>query len=167
MAPDFVVWCFFIAYNKGVKGEKTMYNNFTSPYGFNSMPTATQPYGYPMNPYNTVGTAPTQPTPAPTNIIYVSGLDDVKTRPVPAGGTMIFADNDKPLLYKKSVDAKGQYEVETFDIMPHKDEPKPVETSKDFVPRSEFEALQKKIVSLEETVSMLIPTKEVPDGRND
>lgn len=138
-----------------------MYNNFTSPFGYNSMPTATQPYGYPMGPYtNLGGSTPTTSAPqAYTNLIYVSGLEDAKTRPVPAGGTMIFADNDKPLLYKKTVDNKGQYEVETFDITPHKEEIPKTDTTKDFVPRSEFETLQKKIVSLEETVAMLIPAK--------
>lgn len=161
MAPVLVAGVFFIVYNKGVKGEKTMFNNFASPYGYNSMPTATQPYGYPMNPYNNVGnTTPTTPTlQAYTNLIYVSGVEDVKTRAVPAGGTMIFADNDKPLLYKKTVDNKGQYEIETFDILPHKDEPKPTEVPKDYVPRSEFEALQKKISTLEDTIAMFIPTK--------
>lgn len=137
-----------------------MFNNYASPFGFNTMPTATQPYGYPMNPYSNVG-GTSAATPAPqayTNLIYVSGLDDAKARPVPNGGTVIFADNDKPLIYKKTVDNKGQYEVETFSIMPYKETPK-TET-KDFVPRTEFEAMQKKIVSLEETVSMLIPTKK-------
>ena len=49
-----------------------MYNN----YGFpSSFPTATQPYGFPMQ----------QPQPIPqqqqpqSNIVYVNGIDDVKT----------------------------------------------------------------------------------------
>lgn len=145
-------------------------NNFTNSFGFNSMPTATQPYGYPMNPYANPGAMlPTQTTLQPyTNLIYVSGIEDVRTRPVPAGGTMIFADNDKPLLYKKVVDNKGQFEVETFDITPHKEEA-PKTVTVDYVPRAEFDALQKRINTMESTLTLLIPTKseEVKsDGTN-
>lgn len=144
-----------------------MYNNFINPYGYTSMPTATQPYGYPMNSYTNPGNT-TSISQAYTNLIYVSGIEDVKTRVVPAGSTMIFADNDKPLLYKKTVDNKGQYEIETFDILPHKDEPKSTEVSKDYVPRSEFNALQKKISTLEDTIAMFIPVKsETKEGSID
>lgn len=148
-----------------------MFNNYSSPFGYNTMPTATQPYGYPMSPYTNLGGNTSAATPAPqpyTNLIYVSGVDDVKTRMVPNGSTMIFADNDKPLLYKKTVDSKGQYTLETFDITPHKEEAPKAEMPKDFVPRAEFDAMQKKIVSLEETIAMLIPTKKevITDGNS-
>lgn len=100
-------------------------NNYMNPFG-STMPTATQPYGYPMSPYMGMGNMP-QNTPAPaapqvaTNVIYVSGLEDVRQRNLPANSVGIFLDNDKPLLYQKVVDGKGQYEIKTFDLSPHID----------------------------------------------
>lgn len=128
-------------------------NNYNSPYGATPGVAPVQNYGYPSTPY--------------TNLIYVSGVEAAKNAYVPTGGTMIFADNDKPLLYKKTVDNKGQFEVEIFDIVPHKEiKPVPVE----YVPRAEFEKLQKQIDAIESTVAHhLMPTKieEVkPDGTN-
>lgn len=138
-------------------------NNFTSPYGYNSMPTATQPYGYPMNPYT-----PNTPTQAPaqtnTNMIFVNGLEDVRQRPQANNSVVLYADNDKPLVYKKTVDSKGQYSVEAFDITPHVE--KAPEPAPEYATKSEFESLQKKLVTLEETVALLIPTKEVANGTN-
>ena len=92
-------------------------NNFTSPYRFNTMPTATQPYGYPINPY----TPNSQVHNSNTNKIFVNGLEDARNRFVPSGGSAIFLDNDKPLLYDKTVDSKGQFEIKVFDISEHKD----------------------------------------------
>lgn len=56
-----------------------------------------------------------------TNKIFVNGLEDARNRYVPAGGSAMFLDNDKPLLYDKTVDSKGQFEVKIFDISEHKD----------------------------------------------
>lgn len=141
-----------------------MFNNFTSPYGYNSMPTATQPYGYPMNPYTPGATMP-QPTPQPnntTNMIFVNGVEDVRQRPQANNSVVLYADNDKAMVYKKTVDGKGQFNVEVFDIVPHIE--KAPEAKPEYATKSEFEAIQKKIATLEETVTMLIPTKEVPNG---
>lgn len=130
-------------------------NNFLNNYG--------QPYpnSTGFQPYN-FNNYPAVPNIAPqnyTNLIYVSGIDDAKSRMVPNGSTMIFADNDKPLLYKKSVDNKGQFTLEVYDIIPHKDEPKPV-APKDFVSKTEFEAIQKEVNSLKETIMKLTTKKE-------
>ena len=136
-----------------------MFGNYSSPYGYNSMPTATQPYGYPMNPYPPVQPSVQTPVQTNTNMIFVNGLEDVKQRPQSNNSVMLYADNDKAIVYKKTVDGKGQYNVEVFDIIPHKEEVIKQEIG-DFVPRTEFEVLQKKIATLEDTVAMLIPVKE-------
>lgn len=137
-------------------------NNYSNPYGFNSMPTATQPYGYPMNPY---------PAPQPmtqqtnTNKIYVTGIEDVRNRALPTGSDYVFLDNDKPLLYQKIVDSKGQFDVKIFDITPHVEQPT-TEASKDYVPIATFEALQKKVATLEDTLTLLVPIKaETQEGQ--
>ena len=51
-----------------------------------------------------------------TNKIYVTGIEDAKTRQLPANSDYIFLDNDKPLLYRKTVDATGKMEVKAFKI---------------------------------------------------
>lgn len=54
-----------------------------------------------------------------TNKIFVNGLEDVRNMRLTPGSDFMFLDNDKPLLYQKVVDNKGQFEVKTFDIIPH------------------------------------------------
>lgn len=126
-------------------------NNFYNPPFMNSGYT---PY---FNPYQQQTMQGNMQQPY-TNLIYVSGVDDVKTRVVPNGSTMIFADNDKPMIYKKTVDNKGQYTIDVYDIVPHKEEAKT--EPKDYVSKSEFETVEKKIGLLEKTMATLIPTKK-------
>lgn len=64
-----------------------------------------------FQPYNFNQSLPTN-----TNKIYVNGLEDVRNRPLQANSDFIFLDNDKPLIYQKIVDSKGQFEVKTFQI---------------------------------------------------
>ena len=87
----------------------------------NTMPTATQPYGYSINIPNCIQQTQnqTQQNQSTTNIIFVSGIEDVKTRWQAPNTEMFYADNDKPLLYKKQVYANGQFDVKTFDISEH------------------------------------------------
>ena len=144
-----------------------MFNpNFGNPYGMASMPTATQPYGFPMSPFSGGQFAPPQqqqqstaPAFTNTNKIYVSGIEEVKNRPLPFNSDMLFIDNDKPLVYQKTVDSKGQFEVKVFDITPHegKDEANgagAVDLSA-YAPKSDLEALQREIRVLKEQVSKL------------
>lgn len=122
-------------------------------YGVNSMPTATQPYGYPFNPY-------VQQTPQKqidTNKIYVSGIEDVRMRVLPPNSEYIFLDNEKSLLYQKKVDANGQFEVKAYEITAYNGntatvEQQPIDLS-NYVPRSEFEALQAEIKALSEKIT--------------
>lgn len=95
-----------------------MYNTqFGGQFGYNSMPTATQPYGYSINSMpNYMQQAPQQQPTTSTNKIFVSGLEDVKGRYLPANSDMMFLDNDKPILYVKTVDNKGQFEVKSYSI---------------------------------------------------
>lgn len=119
-----------------------MYNNYGFP-GFNSLPTATQPYGYPM-PTQMPQTTPQNP-PLQTNIIYVNGIDDARNRPLPPNSNYAFMDNDKAILYRKTVDAQGRMAVEVFDIVPHKETP--VEQP-DYALKSDILMLQKELAKL-------------------
>ncbi len=99
-------------------GFNSGYGNPYSPYGY-----ATPNYGYNAQPQQQ------QPQTAQinTNKIYVSGIDEVRQRQLPNGSDMLFLDNDKPIIYQKIVDGKGQFEVKAFTITPYS----PVETAKD------------------------------------
>lgn len=140
-------------------------------YGMNSMPTATQPYGYPFTPY-TQPMTPQTPQPQPqkqidTNKIYVSGIEDVKMRVLPPNSEYIFLDNEKSLLYQKKVDANGQFEVKAYEISEYNGNTATVEQSSidlsNYVPRHEFTALQDEIKALDEKISKLT-TRSVPNG---
>lgn len=144
-----------------------MYNNF-NPYGnpyFNSMPTGTQPYGVPMNPFNTMGNMGTPnfnsqpqnqnaqpqaqqfgiPQQVNTNKLYVTGIDDARNKQLPPNSDYVFLDNDKPLLYRKVVDATGKMEVQVFEIVPYTEkpaEPAPKVDMSQFVSVDDFNALK-------------------------
>ena len=57
-----------------------------------------------------------QPAQMNTNKIYVTGIDDARARQLPPNSDFIFLDNDKPLLYRKTVDATGKMEIKAFKI---------------------------------------------------
>ena len=93
---------------------------YSNPFQYgNSYPTATQPYGYSMPQNFAMPQQQAQPTQTTTNKIYVSGIEDVRQRNLPFNSDVIFLDNDKPILYQKIVDGKGQFEVKAFSITPY------------------------------------------------
>lgn len=134
-----------------------MFENTPYPFGTVSTPTATQPYGYPMGPYS----AARQPVHIPqlsTNIVYVNGIDDVRNRQMPYNSDTIFVDNDKPLIYRKIVNDRGQFEVKIFSVTEYTEPAATPAVSP--VSREEFENLQREVVSLRDT---LIP-KSIGDN---
>lgn len=94
--------------------------------GYNSPFMMGNNYGY--NPQNHFGynqfaqqNMTTQPQPTTTNKIYVSGLDEVKTRLLPPNSDVIFYDNERDILYEKVVDSTGKFQLKTYDIIEHND----------------------------------------------
>ncbi len=123
-------------------------NNFNNPYGFNSAP-----FGYNPNATYPNYIAPTQNNTAPstnTNKIFVNGIEDARSRPLSANSDYMFLDNDKPLLYQKVVDSKGQFEVKVFDITPHKEE---VVTPTEYVTRADFDKLYAEFIQVKTQIS--------------
>lgn len=100
-----------------------------------------------------------------TNKIFVSGIDDVKSKPLSANSDFIFLDNDKPILYQKTVDSKGQFEVKAFEIH----EIKPQERQKEdnsinllnYVTLTEFEALKGQIDELKNKITKISVQSEL------
>lgn len=131
-------------------------NNFNIPYNYSNMP-----YGYNLNNiypnYNSglnqqSQITPTQVTNTNTNKIFVNGIDDVRSRQLTPNSDFMFLDNDKPILYQKIVDNKGQFEVKAFDIFPHKEE---ITVSSEYVLKTDFDNLYNEFNKLKEYISKL------------
>ncbi len=100
-----------------------------------------------------------------TNKIFVSGIDDVKSKPLSANSDFIFLDNDKPILYQKTVDSKGQFEVKAFEIHEIKPQERQKEDNSinlsDYVTLTEFEALKGQIDELKNKITKLSVQNEL------
>lgn len=129
--------------------------NFQSPYQqFN--PNLTQQQSQPQN---------QQSSATNTNKIFVSGIDDVKSKPLSANSDFIFLDNDKPILYQKTVDSKGQFEVKAFEIHEIKPQEKQKEDNSinlsNYVTLTEFEALKGQIDELKNKITKMSVQSEL------
>lgn len=100
-----------------------------------------------------------------TNKIFVAGIDDVKSRNIPFNSDFIFLDNDKPYLYQKTVDSKGQFEVKAFEINEIKaqDSQKQPDTINlsNYVTLTEFEALKGQIDELKNKITKMSVQSEL------
>lgn len=93
---------------------------FNYQYGY--MPNQNPNYNWNTNQYSNNYQQPAQTS---TNKIYVNGIDDARNRVFPANSDYMMLDNDKPLLYQKVVDNKGQFEVKAFKITPYSPDSEP------------------------------------------
>lgn len=129
--------------------------NYPNYFAGNTMPTATQPYGYPFNIAQQPSVQP--PQAVNTNKTYVSGIEDVRLRPLPPNSEFIFLDNEKSILYQKKVDSNGQFEVKAYEITEYNADTTPIAQPQvdlsGYVPRAEFEALQREIKALSDKIS--------------
>lgn len=97
--------------------------------------------------------------PVNTNIIYVNDESDVRNRQLLPNSNFAFFDNDKPIVYRKYVDATGKMSVEKYDLIPHKDEPAATTNDIDmtkFVSISDFIALKKEIEQLKSEIKQSV-----------
>lgn len=123
-------------------------------YGYQGYPYQNN-YGAPLMGQNQMPQIPQmqQPQQVPsqtnTNKIYVSGIDDVRNRFIPPNSDYIFLDNDKPIVYQKVVDGKGQFEVKAFTITPYSPDSTP---KTDYVTADEFNSLRDEFHALKEKI---------------
>lgn len=82
---------------------------------------------------------PQQQSQPQTNIIFVNGLDDVKSRLQACKSQILYSDNDKNLVYLKAVDETGHFTIKVFELVEHKED-SPADT---YITRSEFEEFKK------------------------
>ena len=138
------------------------------------MPYSTPYSGYNNNQGNYTGQAPfapqganyapqmqsqQQPAQMNTNKIYVTGIDDAKARQLPPNSDFIFLDNDKPLLYRKTVDATGKMEIKAFKISEYTETeaaPPPTVDMTQFVSVEEFKTVQTEMGRIKRTIDGLL-----------
>lgn len=147
------------------------------------MPYSTPYNGYNNNQGNYTGQAPFAPQNgnyAPqtatqqqsaqmnTNKIYVTGIEDARARQLPPNSDFIFLDNDKPLLYRKTVDATGKMEIKTFKIAEYTEAETasaPAVDMSQFVSVEEFKGVQAEMGRIKRTIDGLLK-KEKKGGED-
>lgn len=100
-----------------------------------------------------------QPAQMNTNKIYVTGIDDAKARQLPPNSDFIFLDNDKPLLYRKTVDATGKMEIKAFKISEYTETeaaPAPAVDMTQFVSVEQFKDVQTEMNRIKKTIDTLL-----------
>lgn len=139
------------------------------------MPYSTPYNGYNNNQGNYTGQAPfapqngnyappaqsqQQPAQMNTNKIYVTGIDDARARQLPPNSDFIFLDNDKPLLYRKTVDATGKMEIKAFKISEYTETEAPAPAQavdlSQFVSVEEFKGVQAEMGRIKRTIDSLL-----------
>ena len=119
----------------------------------------------PFAPQNGNYTPQTQPQQQPaqmnTNKIYVTGIEDARARQLPPNSDFIFLDNDKPLLYRKTVDATGKMEIKAFKISEYTETEAapasaPAVDMSQFVSVEEFKTVQTEMGRIKRTIDGLL-----------
>lgn len=102
-----------------------------------------------------------------TNKIYVTGIEDARARQLPPNSDFIFLDNDKPFLYRKTVDATGKMEIKAFKISEYTEtESAPATQALDisqFVSVDEFKGMQNEMKRIKKTIDGLLK-RETKEG---
>lgn len=101
-----------------------------------------------------------QPPQMNTNKIYVTGIEDARARQLPPNSDFIFLDNDKPLLYRKTVDATGKMEIKAFKISEYTETEAPASAHavdlSQFVSVEEFKNVQTEMGRIKQTIDGLL-----------
>lgn len=100
---------------------------------------------------------------ANTNKIYVTGIEDARARQLPPNSDFIFLDNDKPLLYRKTVDATGKMEIKAFKITEYTEQTEPQIDTAQFVSVDDFKTIQNEVGRIKKTIDGLLK-KEKKEG---
>lgn len=135
-----------------IKGDCNINMNwFNNNFG-NSLPTATQPFGYSSQ-------YPQQQTPPTTNMIFVSGYEDVVQRYQMPNTSVFYKHNDKDIGYIKTLDSKGQFQIKEYSLVEkqpqeHTKPSEPIDLST-YAKTSEIEALHEEIKGVKEQLAKL------------
>lgn len=102
-----------------------------------------------------------QPAQMNTNKIYVTGIEGARTMQFPPNSDYILLDNDKPLLYRKTVDATGKMEIKAFKISEYTETEAapasaPAVDMSQFVSVEEFKTVQTEMGRIKRTIDGLL-----------
>lgn len=100
-----------------------------------------------------------------TNIIYVNGIDDAKNRQQPTNSVYMYRDNEKQMIYEKTVDGKGQFEVKTYSLTatnaPQSPKPsEPVDLSI-YAKKSDIDAIKGELSNVKESLKKALIASEL------
>lgn len=100
-----------------------------------------------------------------TNIIYVNGIDDAKNRQQPTNSVYMYRDNEKQMIYEKTVDGKGQFEVKTYSLTatnaPQSQKPsEPVDLSI-YAKKSDIDAIKGELSNVKESLKKALIASEL------
>ena len=113
--------------------------------------------------------APQQPAQMNTNKIYVTGIEGARTMQFPPNSDYILLDNDKPLLYRKTVDATGKMEIKPFKISEYTETeaaPAPTVDLSQFVSVDEFKGVQSEITRIKQNIDRLLKKEKKEAAEN-
>lgn len=100
-----------------------------------------------------------------TNIIYVNGIDDAKNRQQPTNSVYMYRDNEKQMIYEKTVDGKGQFEVKTYSLTatnaPQSPKPSEAVDLSIYAKKSDIDAIKGELSNVKESVKKMIMAGEL------
>ena len=100
-----------------------------------------------------------------TNIIYVNGIDDAKNRQQPTNSVYMYRDNEKQMIYEKTVDSKGQFEVKTYAITatnaPQSPKPSEAVDLSIYAKKSDIDAIKGELSNVKENLKKVIIDREI------
>ena len=82
-----------------------MFSSPYSPYHQQGYGPMGQPYGNAQQPVH--------------GFVYVQGIEAARAYPLPNGSEMPLFDNDRNILYMKTVDQAGRMSIQVMDCVPH------------------------------------------------
>lgn len=100
-----------------------------------------------------------------TNIIYVNGIDDAKNRQQPTNSVYMYRDNEKQMIYEKTVDSKGQFEVKTYAITatnaPQSPKPSEAVDLSIYAKKSDIDAIKGELSNVKESLKKVLIASEL------
>ena len=100
-----------------------------------------------------------------TNIIYVNGIDDAKNRQQPTNSVYMYRDNEKQMIYEKTVDGKGQFEVKTYSLTatnaPQSPKPSEAVDLSIYAKKSDIDAIKGELSNVKESLKKTLIASEL------
>lgn len=109
------------------------------------MPNYNNPYGYNNNYYNQYNSSYNQPQ--VNQYAFVNGIEGAKAYQMQPNQTVLLMDSEREVCYMKQSNVMGQSTLRYFKLVEvsEQDLRAPMQTQSDYVLKSDFDALNKKV----------------------